>query len=263
MPFTPSHVAAVLPFVRTPLFPAALVIGSMAPDLLYYVPIRVPRDLAHSPVGIFTVDLAFGIAVFVLWQLVFRQPVVDFMPPWLRSRLAAMPWSGLRPAGMGWARWAMILVVSLLLGSITHVVWDAFTHEGWLVSQLPWLQAPIGPLPAFRWAQHASSLAGALLIAGWVLAWARRTRPTSAPGRAGTPLRATAWLAVGLVGLAVALVIWLGGISSGDAPTDHSLVFATVTIGLGAAGLVGAIFALSWWLVPAASEKKIQAEPQV
>lgn len=37
MPFTPSHVAAALPFLRTPLIPAALVIGTMTPDLFYYL----------------------------------------------------------------------------------------------------------------------------------------------------------------------------------------------------------------------------------
>lgn len=255
MPFTPSHIAAVLPFARTPLFPAALVIGSMAPDLFYYVPIRVPRDLAHSPLGIVTVDLAFGLIVFVLWQLVFRRPVLDFQPLWLRSRLAALPWAGHRPVGMSWARAGVILVVSLLLGSATHVLWDAFTHEGWLVSQLTWLQHPLGPLPAFKWAQHVSTVVGALLVAAWVFAWARRTRPVDAPGRAGTPVRVAAWLGVGVAGLVVALAIWAHGLSSGQAPFDPSLIFATVTIGLGASGLVAALFALAWWLLPPDREK--------
>ncbi|MEE2045837.1 DUF4184 family protein, partial [Nocardiopsis tropica] len=38
MPFTLSHVAAVLPLARTRLPPAALVVGSVVPDLPYYLP---------------------------------------------------------------------------------------------------------------------------------------------------------------------------------------------------------------------------------
>ncbi len=33
MPFTPSHAVVALPFVRTPLLPAAIAIGAMTPDL--------------------------------------------------------------------------------------------------------------------------------------------------------------------------------------------------------------------------------------
>ncbi|WP_262927685.1 DUF4184 family protein [Microbacterium sp. NIBRBAC000506063] len=33
MPFTPSHAVVALPFVRTPLLPAAIAVGAMAPDL--------------------------------------------------------------------------------------------------------------------------------------------------------------------------------------------------------------------------------------
>jgi hypothetical protein len=37
MPFTPSHAVIALPFVRTPLVPAAIAIGAMAPDLPLFV----------------------------------------------------------------------------------------------------------------------------------------------------------------------------------------------------------------------------------
>jgi hypothetical protein len=61
MPFTTSHVAAILPFARA-LVPAALVVGSMAPDLFYSVPTDVSRELSHSLPGFITVDLALGLA---------------------------------------------------------------------------------------------------------------------------------------------------------------------------------------------------------
>ena len=59
MPFTPSHAAAVLPFLRTPLPASALVIGSVAPDLPYYLPVDLPWD-THTASAVVTVDLLLG-----------------------------------------------------------------------------------------------------------------------------------------------------------------------------------------------------------
>ena len=50
--------AAALPFVRTPLLPAGVAIGSMAPDVPYFIPLGVPRHLTHTPTGVVTIDLA-------------------------------------------------------------------------------------------------------------------------------------------------------------------------------------------------------------
>ena len=43
MPLTPSHAVVALPFVRTPLLPAAIAVGAMAPDL--------PLFLRDTPVA--------------------------------------------------------------------------------------------------------------------------------------------------------------------------------------------------------------------
>ena len=45
MPFTGSHAAAVLPFARSRLPASALVIGSVAPDLPYYLPKKTSTDI--------------------------------------------------------------------------------------------------------------------------------------------------------------------------------------------------------------------------
>ena len=49
MPFTPSHAVVALPFVRTPLVPAAIAIGAMTPDLPLFVR-ALPLDygVTHS-----------------------------------------------------------------------------------------------------------------------------------------------------------------------------------------------------------------------
>ena len=53
----------MLPFFRV-LVPAALVIGSMVPDLPYYLPSPVPGSVTHTATGSWF-DLLVGIIAFV------------------------------------------------------------------------------------------------------------------------------------------------------------------------------------------------------
>lgn len=68
MPFTPAHVAAVLPLRgRWGLPFAALAAGSMSPDLPYFLPFTLTRAATHS---IWSVPLAvmIGAATHVAWD---------------------------------------------------------------------------------------------------------------------------------------------------------------------------------------------------
>jgi Domain of unknown function (DUF4184) len=249
VPFTPSHVAAVLPFAKTPLLPAALVIGSMAPDLFFYVPLPIGRSFTHRWLGVVTVDLAFGIALFVLWQLAFRTPLVDFGPLPARQRIAAMAWTGLRARGTSWSRLVLLLVVSVLIGTTTHVVWDSFTHRDWVAYHLPWLLTQWGPRPVYEWGQYFSSLFGAVVVLIWTIRWWRRTTPVeAAPTRVTSLARILFWITVLGIGLAAGLALWIPGILRGDSPVFEPLVFRTVTVGLAAAGLTAVVWCAGWWI---------------
>ena len=141
MPFTVSHVAAILPFVRSPLPPAALAFGSIAPDVPYFVRIGVPREFSHSVWGALSIDLLIGLVAFALWVVVFRTPLLDYSPRWLRERMSPEArWRSER----GWLATSGALVVGLVLGSLTHVAWDLFTHDGSLDAIFPVLAGDIG-----------------------------------------------------------------------------------------------------------------------
>ena len=247
MPFTPSHVAAVLPFVRTPLIPGALVVGSMAPDLFYYVPVDVPRELSHSLVGVVTVDLVLGVSVYALWVLVFRAPAIDALALPLRARIGRLA----RPR-LDW-RLAALVVASLVLGSLTHLVWDSFTHVGLVSDAIPLLREQLGPMLVVKWLQHVSSAVGAIILLAWALRWYRRSAVgVPAPSRFTVATRAVGWAVVIAAGVATSLTIWVGGIIRGIAPLSPALLFDTVTVGIGAGGLGALAVSIVWLTRPSA-----------
>lgn len=247
MPFTPSHIAAVLPFARTPLPPAAMALGAMVPDLFYYVPLDVPRGLTHSWLGVVSIDLAAALVLFFLWEFVFRAPVIDFGPLWLRRRMSTryrMP-TTLRAFGI----FAALLIGAALLGSTTHLLWDSLTHAGPVTTALK-LDAMQGPLPLYKWGQHASTVVGLVALVVFTLFWCRRTEPRdSAASRLSGAQRRNGVLLVLASGLVVALVVWIRGIVRGHSPVENELVFYTVTVGLAAAALCAVVLSIVWWTV--------------
>ncbi len=177
MPFTAAHPAAVVPLLRRgwPVDRAALVCGAMAPDFEYFVRARLESSFSHTLPGLlFTLPMA---ALLVLiWELVLRGPVLATLPPTLRARTRTEPPPGLTRDARAWT----LLVSCALLGVLTHLGWDAFTHhEAPGVLLLPVLETPVrlGPVewPAYRCVQHGSTLVGAL-----VLAWHVRQLPLRA-----------------------------------------------------------------------------------
>lgn len=223
MPFTGSHPAAVLPLLRLGLVPSALVIGSMAPDLPYFLGLGTESSLTHSALGIVTVDLFMGGLAFVLWQWLVAPAAVALGPRGMRARLAPqlpVPWQDHARS----AEAVAVVLASLVVGAITHVLWDAFTHEGrWGTNLVPWLSDELGPLPGYRWAQYASGVVGLVCISIGAWRWWHRTPPAD-PAAEPQRIRAVSgrvaaatWIAV--VGFTAAATVAgvLVGLADGDA----------------------------------------------
>ncbi|GAA3591223.1 DUF4184 family protein [Kineosporia mesophila] len=181
MPFTGSHPAAVLPFLRTGLVPSALVIGSMTPDLVYYFPLPTGArwsvsHASHTITGIVGLDLLMGLFAFAVWQVLIAPLAVAVSPRPVRDRVGELP-VPLRQ-NLGTLRAAALVVVSLLVGAVTHVFWDEFTHpDRWGTAHLSWLAQQHGSMLGARWAQVASSIVGLLFIGGALWRWWVRTMP--------------------------------------------------------------------------------------
>ena len=92
----------------------------------------------------------------------------------------------------------MLIVASLLLGSISHLAWDAFTHDrGLVVRNVPDLRAPLEEFgthrPLYNVLQHGSSLLGLALLALWYWRWFKRTPPQPVPEYLQTSTGVKAW----------------------------------------------------------------------
>jgi hypothetical protein len=183
MPFTFAHPAAVLPLRRRFkwLQTVPLIVGSVAPDLPYYVPMRFNRLMldTHTLMGVLWLDLPIGLAV-LLFGFVFRRPLTALLSPRARALcLQSVQHFSDQPLHWVWAPFAIIV------GAWTHLLWDSVTHDnGWVVRRVAALSAPI----SLGWytgslchvMQYVSSIAGLLIL--WI--WFRRLPgpPVESPG---------------------------------------------------------------------------------
>jgi hypothetical protein len=169
MPFTFAHPAAVLPLRRFKfLNTVPLIIGSIAPDLPYYIPARYNRMMqdTHTALGTLWLDLPIGVAV-LLFGFLLRAPLTALLTPRARA-LCLQSMERFRNQPRHWA----LALVAIYIGAWTHLAWDSFTHDnGWIVKRVAALSAPItigdytGTLCHVL--QYASSVAGLLILAVW------------------------------------------------------------------------------------------------
>ncbi|MFI1487800.1 DUF4184 family protein [Streptomyces sp. NPDC020747] len=213
MPFTLSHPAAVLPLMRRPFVPAALVAGSVAPDVPYFlarlgVSETGPQDWygpllnateTHSFDAGLLVGLPLAVGLVAAYRML-RAPVNALLPSGLRLPEPERM-TGLRAK----ARYTMWLLVSALIGIASHLAWDAFTHgDGFLVTHVEVLRASaLGGLTVARLLQYVSTVFG-LTVVGRHL-WRRRDRLRTQVNTAVRLGPVTRWSVVALLVLSPVL----------------------------------------------------------
>ena len=248
MPFTLSHAAAVVPLLRTGLVPSALVIGSMIPDLPYYVPLPVASSSTHAPAGIVGVDVVLGLLVFLVWHLWLAPAAVGLAPSALRDRLAPeLPVPARRHFRS--VKAGVLVLVSLAIGAATHVVWDSFAHaRRWGPEHIAWLAAEQGPFRGYTWVQYAGGALGGAVLCAWVARWWVRTPPRPGCQRVPALGHRTAVIGAALVASCFVLGAVAGLAAEAGTGTPWLVAFRAFTWGGGAAG--GAALLLAVGLAP-------------
>ncbi|MGN6407338.1 MAG: DUF4184 family protein [Curtobacterium sp.] len=216
MPFTDSHAVVALAARRTPLPVAAVAVGAMAPDAVLFAPFLPPYVVAHSWVGVVTIDLVVALVVLVAWCYLVRPAWAEAVPG-VRERLPAS-WSSPPRAGDRPVRRTVAVVVACLVGSVTHVVWDAFSHEaGWAVQAIPFLRAGPAAYPVWAGVQDGSSVLGLLGLVVAAAVWWRRSAPRRMPPPArrelGVVIAAGAIVVLAVLGITGRVVLGGGGVA--------------------------------------------------
>jgi hypothetical protein len=166
MPFTVSHAAAVLPlhrFSKHQLPLTALMVGSMAPDFGYFFSHDMSRALTHSFSGLFIFALPMGLFIWLFYVAFLEKATITLLSDRWHTRFAHTE----RITASLIARAA----IAILLGAVTHLLWDAFTHRGTFVTRaFPVLLGPmpgVGWMPVFHFLHGLSSVVGLALLAAW------------------------------------------------------------------------------------------------
>lgn len=180
MPFTFAHPAAVRPLSRVLgrfAVTSALVIGSVMPDCPYFLLFPMRRATSHSIPALFWYCVPVGLAVYLVFHLVLKLPLVSIMPAAIANRLGETVSA---PRLLPRVPWSAV-AISLLLGAVTHLIWDAFTHRGDPNGQaLSFLRIKLFSVAGYRMfvyrlLQHVSTVVGMYAVYAWVRAWMRAT----------------------------------------------------------------------------------------
>ncbi|MGZ0146564.1 DUF4184 family protein [Kribbella sp. WER1] len=228
--------------VRRPFVASALVAGAVAPDLLYvgaiyrvatqYINGNFTLTLTHKFTSAFWLDPLLALLLVLVFNVVLKRPLIALAPPALAARL---PVSSLRVPGVKVLLWT---VLSAVVGALTHVVWDSFTHgDGYFVRRYPGVFGDIN-----RPLQYVSTLAGCLILAIWLYRWYRRT-PATVTARDKLP----AWVRYVVLGALVlfAVVGAVVELSRVDGGLAGETAVRVVLSGL----VYGGLAALGWYVV--------------
>jgi hypothetical protein len=167
----------------------------MAPDFRYFFNLAPRGHFGHSLNGVFVFCLPAGLAVLWIFQTVMKLPLISLAPEPHQQRLVALA----KPFRWGGAGRFTLIIASLLLGSMSHLAWDAFTHEhGLVVRNVPDFRAPLEEFgthrPLYNLLQHGSSVLGLGLLAFWYWRWLKRTPAQPVPLYLQTSSRAKVWI---------------------------------------------------------------------
>jgi len=134
----------------------------MIPDFEYFLRMKVKSIYSHTWSGLFWFDLPLSIIVLVIYQLLIKDGLIEHLPTSLFNRFVKFKGSERSFLSVGIL---IITIFSLLIGSLTHILWDGFTHPaGYFVLLIPNLSYNFNlgghNIAAYKIVQHVSTVIG-------------------------------------------------------------------------------------------------------
>ena len=186
MPFTFAHPAAAMPFLRyrKRFRMDAMILGSIAPDFEYFLRGRPYGIYGHTLPAIVLFDLPLVVAVYLVGKYLVLPAIGPYLPYAFQPKQRQFC-HGIRAA--------FVFVYSALIGVLSHIVWDSFTHvDRAMVKHVATLDATIRihglVIPVYKILQHGSTLVGLIAIIWFLFGCCKRHIGVKSP----MPLRSIA-----------------------------------------------------------------------
>jgi len=191
------------------------VVGSVSPDIGYYVGRFDLAAIAHTSLGLLIVCLPTGLVLFALVRVLHR-PVANLLPEPHRSALLSVP----QVPRLTTLPVVFAAAVSIIIGAMTHNAWDSFTHSaGYMVAKLPLLGIGVFGnmnVRVYELLQHGSTLVGLVVVVVAYVKWLKRVQVNRVTPRFSSDRRRYALLfalLAGSVTLAVLVTYEMHGAS--------------------------------------------------
>lgn len=174
MPFTFSHPAIVLPFknsIGKNLSMTGLIVGSLTPDFEYFIRLKIQSEFSHTLYGTFLFNLPIGLTLCFLFHLIVKKPFIENLPSKLQRKFSEIKNSN-------WLdyfkrKW-MVVIFSIIIGALSHILWDSFTHNNAYFVKLLNLDKTLAEInmPIYKVLQHGSTIIGGVYILNFI--WGMR-----------------------------------------------------------------------------------------
>lgn len=166
MPFTLAHPAVLFPLMKRNKYVSAtaLIIGSMVPDVEFIAQMQESSTYSHNFPGVFLINIPLGLLLCWFFHNYIKQGLINNLPVGLQARLQfmlALDWNS------HFKKNRLVVISSLCVGVLSHLAWDAFTHDiGIFVNLWPVLKSSMHvmnrEMPVFHFLQIISSVLGLL-----------------------------------------------------------------------------------------------------
>jgi hypothetical protein len=210
MPLTISHPAASVPLARLGLVLSALIIGSMTPDFPYFIPIFPYDGFSHSVVGLFIYCVPVGLVSLGIFHFLIKYPAFSLLPISHQQRL----YNSAHDFSFWPFQRFLLIIISILFGAFTHIVWDSFTHaQGWIVQHFILLKSPIFDLQSVRiydFLQYGSTLLGGILLFYWYVKWYKSATSFPVPSHLTTAISTKIIILIIMSFIALAAAVFSG-----------------------------------------------------
>jgi hypothetical protein len=138
----------------------------MSPDFEYFFRMKIQSEISHTFLGIFLIDFPLGFIVMFVFHTIIKNPLIENLPIYFQLRMQELK-------ELNWNHFfknnVLIVLISFFTGTISHILWDSFTHwDGYFVQRITFLNIAFYAVPIFKIAQHLSSLIGMLFISHYI-----------------------------------------------------------------------------------------------